>query len=845
MTNLPGLNYDSKLSIDDLAFEAESTEEAILDRIRLTFGTDSLASPRSGILDAVDPKDLVSDETTRPLIVYPSTNDPLKVNVADGTAVNPNGTVVRNPSLLEDFELARTTPGDVVVVYIINQIIDAEPVRKTRFNTDQYVRRVQDTSVIGSSLLSDFNNSVLFTPDILDSLTVIAVVTVVETVSGTALQIDYTNSTYSFNRPWFSPVDIEHRSRIGSGTATDNNPHAISYNDLVSGNLTLYDQILPVGVIQARDDNIKGVPGLACQETVTASRILIDTGGDMTQGSRFGGVGVRYIVLSKYPAQITGFHLQGYKGRAIAFDLIRGTKTVVLPPPENFTETAVIYYNEVFAGQPPAQILSNTLGFTQPDTDRELIYTGGTALSEFTNQFVAFDGSGPYPRTYTVFADSDGTLVRTPQPVTTTTIVLDDIGTAIQEVTESYFGPARLSVGLASANAVPTMSITIRLYGRDSENLAFTEDIAFDGVTWTPVPVPGIENPGQFVKTENVFWSFTDYQILSRTDDGPNSKIKIWAELETGTTLELNKLARLASVTWNGTAIADVRDLRTIVKSIPDPFNRFLAAAETAGFGGTAPNLVYSDDFSTPLLRDTTSGEQAATAATFQITVNNYVLIQAGDQILLPTGKTLTAIITGSPNRAVGQYLGATSDKDTRDDIILTVNDATFDSGFTASANAADNIVDMTADTTGARGNGPVTEPVEGSPGAILVEDSAGGIDGFGESFTPRHQDFVQSPIPNPAVYEVYGVRERYLSVPLGIDNKTDLIVILYGVPAPRDGSIIQLRARFAPAASEVWEPWVVVPGNGAVFAINRPGGITKIQLEIFGTASGFSLYEV
>lgn len=844
--NLPGLNYDSKLGVDDLAFAAEETEKAILERLRVVFGADSLSTPRHGIVDAIDPKDLVSDETTRPLNVYPSTNDPLKVNISTGVVVTPNGAMVRNTALIEDFELVRTNANDIIVVYIQNSIIDSDPVRKTRFNVDQKVRRIQDPNIIGTALLSDFNNAVLFTPEVIDNLVVLAVITVVEITSGTSLQFDYTNTTYSYNRPWFSPVDVEHRSFIGSGTPTVNNPHGLSFNDLVSGNLTVYDQLLQTGLIQGRDDDVKGVPGTLCSETISTSRILTDTTGAVTANSRYGGVGASYIVLSRYPVQITGFYLSSHKGRAIAWDHIEGSKIIVLPGPETFTSEATIHYTEVFALEPPAQILSNTLTFTQPNTEKELVYTGGLALSELTNQFIEFDGSGPYPKNYTIFVRPDGTLLRTPEPLGTTTL-LEDIGTALTPVTGTFFGPAKIKIGLADANAVSSMAISIRIYGLNVDGNAISEDVAFDGNTWVSVSVPGVETEGQFIQTDNVFTEVTEIQVLSRTDDGPNSKIRLFAEIESETAQDLNTLARVAEVFWDGLAISDLKDSRQIVKQIPPPNHRYEAAAELSGLGGTSELLTFSDDFACPKLRDTTQGTQTAIAGTFQITVNNYILIQAGDSILLPTGKTLVAIVTGSPNRAVGQYLANTSNEDTRDDMILTVNDATFDSGFVGSANAAaDNIVDMTAETLGAQGNGSTSEPVEGNPTAILLSgDVSGGIDTFGETYTLRHKDYVDSTIPSTGTYEVSDIRERYLSVAMPIDNVLTVRVVLHGVPIPKDSTKVQLRARVAIGSNVEWQPWEVITGNGANFTITKASAITKIQLEIFGKASGFSLYEV
>lgn len=842
MNNLPGLNYDSNLSVDDLKFAQSSFANAVLTATKIVFGSESMSTPRFGIIDVINPRNIVESEVTRPLAVYNSSNNVLQYNVAPGTATCASGATVTNPSLLEDLALARTNADDLLVVFIENQIIDAHPIRLTRYNTAQAVRLEQATDVIKSALLSDYINPVLFPPSRLLNVVVLAIVKVVSTVSGLELQMDYTASSYSFNRPWYSPVDVEHRSKIGSGAVTDTNPHGTTFNDLSSGSLTIYDQTLPTGVVLAQDQATKGIPGTICLETVTVSRILTDAGGSATSGSRFGGVGAKYIVLSKFPVRITAFYLSSHKGRAIAWDLIPGTRTVVLPSPEVFTSTAIMQYNAVQALEPPATIISSLLSFGQPNQASEIVVSGGISLSELANPTIDFDGSGPVPRDYIVFVKPDGTLLRTPEPIQVP-IVLEDIGSVLYPITASFFGPSRLTIGLADANSVPTMSITIRLYGKDANSATIQEDIIFSGTTWVDVSLPGVDTSAQYIKTVNTFSVLSEIQAIARTDDGPSSKIQIWAELETESTPALNRLARVARVGWDGLAISYVKDARQIIRSMPDIPNRFQAAAEMLGQGGAEPVLVASEDFAKPIWKDGTTGYQDATQATFGITVVDGDLIQTGDQIVFPNGKTLTAVTSGSPIRATGQYFTYSSESDTRDDIILTINDVTFASGVVATQGSLPNIVSCIVTQLGARGNGLVTEPTQADPAAITTTNAVGGIDAFGESVMPRHDDFVNSVIPGPSTYDVYNIRNRYLSQPIPIDSATEVQIRLHGVPVPR--TQVQVRLRIAVGADTAWLPWEVLAGVGTLFSRSSATAINKAQVELFGYFSGFSLYEV
>ena len=865
--NLPGLNYDSKLNIDDLSFQSDEVEKAILDRTAIVFGSLSLTTPRFGIIDLVDPRNIVAEETTRPLLVYASTLNPLNVNITAGSVVTPNGAIAMNTALIEDFQLARTLVNDINIIYIENEIIDAPPVRKTRYNVNQYTRRIQSSDIIRVSLLTDFQNNILFPPTRRKNIVVLAVISVATNQSASLeIHIDYSANEYTFNRPWYSPVDIEHRSKIGSGVVTDQNTHALTFNDLSSGNLTLYDQILDTGMIQARDDIVKGVCGTPCYEIIDGSiRITSDGGTGITSSSRYYvGSSTNYITLAKYPVQITAFYLQDALGRSIAWDWIKGTRIVVLPNTETFAKnTAIIWYNRVYSLEPPAQILSNTLTFEQPDKTKELIITGGVSINELTNQFIDFDGSSAIPRNYTIYAQKDGSLLRTPQLIQTT-FLLDDIGLLPTTISASIFGPAKISVGLAGAGSSSSMAISVQLQGRDIDGNSLTEVISFSGSTWEGTNIPAPENKNQYITSTNVFTLLNTIQITSRSADSPNSKIQLWAELETGTCTELNKLAKAATVTWDGTTIFNntLKDQRKITKVLPPPIHRYAAAAGVIGLGGTSPKLSFSEDFATPILRDTTPGYQTAIAATTRIDLKDITKIitttGVADTITFPNGSVVTAMTGALPNRTLGYYAvaGQNSDSLTRDDLITTINFPAFNSGYAAvadtnTATVGLNTVIITpsaSNLSGSRGNGIMATS---NPTYIHFVDSTandilglvGGIDAFGGCFIPHHMDYIDTDIPSASVYDVTSYRNRYQSVALPINGCLSVKVVVHGVDVPQTN--VQLRTRVAIGTDPTWLPWEVITGVGALFTITKSSAIKKIQLQIFGKASGFSLYEV
>ena len=845
MSKLPGLNFDSKLGVQDLSYYAGIIEDAILKRAMITVGYKAYADYRYGIIDLINPRYIVASDTTRPLLVYNSTNSVLKINVTPGIVLAPNGTIIELSALIEDFDLSRVNASDINVVFLENEIIDTDPIRVTIYNQNQYVRKAQSTMLLRTALLTDFNNAVLFPPLRKENIVVLAVVTVVETATGLELQFDYSNSNYTFNRPWFSPTDIEHRSLIGSGIYTEQNPHGLSYNDLSSGNLTLYDQLLRYGIIQSRDDDFKGITGIFCTEIITASRILTDYSGAMTADSQYGGINAKYIVLTSYPINVMSFYISSHKARAVAYDWIEGTRIVVLPLYEGFTTDAVIHYTRANAAEPPNAILSNQITFGQPNLDRELIYTGGLSTNTFTNPNIDFDGSGPYPMDYMVYINKDFSLLRSPQSIGTT-LLLEEIGTTVYPISQEQFGLAKIKVGLADANPVATMQVILTITGKDYQGLSASETLTFNGTTWSMPSIPGIETDAQFLVTDTLFSAVTSIQVTSRTDDGPLSKVKIWARLETGTALELNKLARIAKVTWDGTVIQAIKDLRNVVPTLIQENHKYAGIAGSFGLRTVYDRtLVFSEDLNVPKYYETIPGYQSATASTFSIVVNDWGTITAGDIITLRPGKILTATASPTPNRSIGEFYPNTTEEDTRNDMLSTINYSGFASGITATAVNLDAIL-CTKQTLGSRGNEAVsittaiTIPPPMSLSGVFNNKSIGGYDDFGEIFIPKHVNELDSSVPSTSTYNVTGIRNRYLSRAIPISVKKRITIILHDV----NFSKIQFRTRLAYTTDTEWQPWVAHTVTSAFIDITDTLNITKIQIEVFGQCGGLSVFE-
>lgn len=933
MQILPGLNFDSKLSVDDLSFFQEQYEKAILDRLKAADGQFALGAGKYGICDSLNPREIVSSDIYRPLLAYKSHNFETRVNVTAGFSVTKSGAVVNLQRSVEDFDLGSVAVNDVIVIFLENEIVDGNPVRLTRYNTLQATRKVQSTDILRSAKLIDWNNTAIFSPPRKENIVVLAVATVVNSsaVSGQKdLKFDYTNTVYSFNRPWFSVVDVEHRSFLGTGTPTAQNPHGTSFNDLVSAGLTFYDQLLPVGQIQSRDDDIPGLCGTYCQETIQPSRIMQDITGEITAKSRFGGINAKYFVLSKYPNAISSFYFSSSKGRSVGFDWIPGTRIVVVPSPENLNfyvsvtgnvvtgsnvisnitttsldigmriegtgipsgtfvtaltattvtmtdnattvltnvnlrfysadaQETIIEYTSTDAGRLPQSPVGNTITFSQPLTAKELIISGGLTVDAFNNPSINFDGTGPVPRKFDIYATSDGQVIRSPD-VIGVPVRLENLGISQITTDFSLYGPCKISLGLSGASSSPNMSIKIRLYGKDSNATSFTEDLQFNGNLWQPV-VAGVDNPYNRITSSNVFYQIDAFQVVERLNDGTQSEIVMYAEYATGITVSLAKLAKLASVLWDSTALDlnSFTDERKITRSLASEYSRYSAGASILGLGGTQPCWLLTEDLQRPLYRNTAKGYQSSNFAQGKITVLNFILISAGDSIKFPNNKTIYSILSGTPNRTIGQYLAGGSNSETVDNIIETINDPIFNSGYFSekdSTNPNRIIVTVTdSKLAGSRGNGPILEPIQSNAGAIQITQSMrNGVDVFGETFFPKHANSVSCVVPSFSMdpvtgfiqdYDVSGIPDRYESVPVSIGYKSGIVLKIHGLEPFYDSNKIQVRLRYATDTDPQWSVWNLLSGDGGNFAFSLVSDkLSKVQLTIFGSFSGYSLYE-
>jgi len=644
---LPSVNYQAPLSTDDLEFQQTSNSEEIQERTRLEIRGEF------GIFDGTDPRDISTTDLSRPLNVLPS-SDPLRVDINPGTAITECGNWTRLDNKIFLFEMASTAIGAVNVVFIEYALEEGADRRLNKFNVDVAVREQRPASnedVIRVVTLNNFLDAQLFPPALREDIVVLAVVTVNQLEdSSLDLTIDLGDNNFSFVRPWYSPVDIRHRQMVGTADPTDTNPHGTSLNDLAAGKLTLYQQTIAHGMVLSKDVSVAKMPGIKFTETIQAASFQTDTTGEVTRKSAlYGGIGARFANLQHFVVRLGSIYETGFAAIQLSADFVPGDNIIVLPASEVIPDNGVtVEYLAALAGEAPVDPATNDLTFLQPG-DSELIITDGIAVTSVPTSLISLDGSGPIPRDFRIFIDSDGRLLKSPQILLAPT-KLDAI-VAVTDIAVSMQGDAPIEIGMTRAANVTGMEVTIRLDGTDTSDQPQSEDLTFEFGEYMDVAIPATaEDLQQFVRSVQLFRTLNTIEIINRVNDGNDSTIIVYADQEAHITPTFNELCPLADVFWDGLAVDEVKDVRPVNVNLHLPntpiFNGFLSEP------GIRPWIF--EDLRIPRYRDSFSGDAGPNSAVGTISIPNNQLLNDGDTIDLGNGKILTAKIPVAATGSLG-----------------------------------------------------------------------------------------------------------------------------------------------------------------------------------------------
>jgi len=656
-SKMPGLNWETQPGPRDLEFVFDTVfagEQR--NRLQLGMGYYRAGGAAYGIVDELNPN-TATENSNRPLSVQPNVSDPLTLDILPGIAVTKAGNIivvtdnVVGVSLANDALTTNAVSTEVVdpqfqgienvvlLEYSVVGVADTETV--TPFNTTEAVRRdvapdidpeAEATSLEDPDLnkpqivkvvtIQDFLDTSKFSDERLNDVVVLAIVKVVSNSSPpptTILNIDMANSVNTYVRPWFSLVDQEHRSLIGTGSPDV--PHALGFNDLSGGTLTLYQQMLQVGAIVSRDTDVPGCPGKLCTELVDSARIRTDTDGSIT-----GTASRKYVNLNSYPVRILGARENTLDGsdivedktlsaRPVSVELIPHTNVLMLHRQDTTDETIdstkgfTVYYTDSDCLRPPAlpqeiMLVANDIIQFQSPTEKEIYITGGKVYNELSTTQYTVGTNGPIPKNYHLYMDETQQFVEAPQIVSCAKLINDStgVGTATQTPQFPMYGPAKIRAALYNATPQPntTLEVQVELTGKDADGAVVTEILIFHGtagsaqpqqVAWdqaVSLPASG-EYSTVFQVSDTIFSSLDSWKIRQTpVAVGANALIQLWAEIEPTVTPALDDALSICRFNWNGQSVAKIWDARPTFKTLKD------AASTTESLGGVNANAALN-----------------------------------------------------------------------------------------------------------------------------------------------------------------------------------------------------------------------------------------------------------
>jgi hypothetical protein len=527
--------------------------EEFLERMLLTTGhPDYSAYASPGIIADTDP-------ATYPSALAVSVSD-LVLNVAPGIAVTPSGHRVWLSSTVVGIAPASVDAEAQNVVTIKHYTIDGgnqynpygSPVASQRVRPAESARIVCYTITQWTALEAAIKD---------DSVPLAVVSVQVSSTGSKTLVVTHSRSSYTWLRPWFSPVDIRHRTAVGSGTVSNTNPHGNSLNDFQVGDWLIPALTRHIGVVIARE-GLPGIPGTLCTTSVLAGSILTDDG----SGTVTGVPGSKYIRLDYYPVAL-GSVVGDPSDVEFAFAILPRTNIIyqpsgvyVVPASTNLTVRAV----RVTALEPPATVSPTQFVAATPGTGEAVIANGKIYVTDSALTLTDTLGDvGPIPMAYRLFL-ANAAIVKNPQVLICRT-KLSDMATGITP-TITPLGPGRVIVALDGAAAGPTLDVRIRVTGiDDATGASGSELLTFDSTWSAPPSLPYAATwEAQFKKTSIRFRSVTSVSLELATNAGASAAMAAWVHMDPAYVPALAYSCPAAAIQWDGTRISALHDMRPV-----------------------------------------------------------------------------------------------------------------------------------------------------------------------------------------------------------------------------------------------------------------------------------------
>lgn len=264
----PGLNFDSDLSSDDWEYIEDMYVQLGLGAVQL------MMADHYGVVSPTDPT-LVSSKALLPEV---DPGNQFHYWVRAGGAVTPKGQFTYLPFDLDLYILdpkgQPLADGQLYVIllrYLLVELESDNVLTRAKFYLPKYTRLAPPATRL---MLMRYDDYVSAAPSSLYDAVALGVVRVTSASGALTTALTITNDAYPFNRPWFSPVDVWHRNRTGTGTITDSNPHGQTLEDFDVGPVPLFQLQRTAGGIVAKDYQYPRCPGHLVRETIQSTALV-------------------------------------------------------------------------------------------------------------------------------------------------------------------------------------------------------------------------------------------------------------------------------------------------------------------------------------------------------------------------------------------------------------------------------------------------------------------------------------------------------------------------------------------------------------------------------------------
>lgn len=520
MKALPRLNYRVPITETDESFLSDTYSYEITKRTEI--------ASDYGIVSNTD-----SINESSPLYVSVNSNKDIVVTV--GGAVTPAGHMVFSK---KEEKLSIPTFDNEYIVFIEYDTVGIDE-RATRYNTyeNSIFQRKEDASelVQGSQYDSDITvcdtgnifsvvkmdresnliRTDLYPADRLNNIVKLAKVSKArETAGEESSDVVVTiNLVGTDIRPWYSPKDNWHRSRLGSGMQTDNNAHAMAVSDLTIGDLSLFDVVEHGGFIVSKDIDFTQHPGRKVLISVSGSKLETGLFLRATESPTINSQG-QYGENIK-PMKI-GIVYSSASGQSKQFPFVYKPQTGYIQGIGCASETTVTIEGYVVDALTPIDPIATSTNSIKvlPPTDTEIIITGGIAINTLKQDEVSLNGN-IVEREFMCYATSEETIISNPSILKLIGEVAGVSTGEKQTLQYDDLDSSYIEIGVRT-DTIETPSFTVEIEGTLSSGGTGSDEIIITDSDMSTITTDTSHKSGVFRSTK-LFSSITSWKIIENS----------------------------------------------------------------------------------------------------------------------------------------------------------------------------------------------------------------------------------------------------------------------------------------------------------------------------------------